>query len=189
MKTDKKRQSLLLRVMQKYKPFFSRKTKRDPSSSFDQEAVDSAQALGKKIPQIQSSVSFESNRGNELGVAFRETQVVSGIASTEPNPQPWLVSTIRNRYQYAQLPSPTVIRILKLLPGKPDDPITFSLSVVDWAEKPIYEAISYAWGDPKDVLECFIDNKSFWITRSLYQALQNFRYENKPRSLWADAVW
>jgi hypothetical protein len=57
--------------------------------------------------------------------------------------------------------------------------------------EPQYEAISYCWGsneDPSYVCVDTNDGKRISITHNLDDALRNFRYANKPRLLWADAL-
>jgi hypothetical protein len=189
MATDRKPRSLLLRAVLKTKTFLSRNNSRRDRSSFNgRDTADPTPISETKQPQIQSSSSTKTQEFNKSDNVNGKA-AVTAASSDDPKPQSWLVPMDQNTYQYTKLPSPTVIRILELLPGKTNDPIKFSLRIADWVEDPSFEAISYAWGDPTDVLECFAENKSFWITKSLYQALQNFRYEEETRNIWADAVW
>jgi hypothetical protein len=96
---------------------------------------------------------------------------------------------IKEPYIHAPMPSDTSFRVLELLPGQPKDLIRVRLQFADWTDPPEYEPISYAWGDPKDVLYCDCEGKRLSITRSLYSALLRFRMEDRSRILWADAVW
>ncbi|KAI9773498.1 MAG: hypothetical protein M1839_002080 [Geoglossum umbratile] len=50
-------------------------------------------------------------------------------------------------YEYSSLPSDTSIRLLQVLSG-PEEPIRCSLEVVDLSEGPLYDCLSYTWGDP-----------------------------------------
>lgn len=50
-------------------------------------------------------------------------------------------------YQYSPLPSDTSIRLIQILSG-PEEPIQCSLKVVDLQSKPLYDCLSYTWGDP-----------------------------------------
>jgi hypothetical protein len=92
-------------------------------------------------------------------------------------------------YQYTTLPSDTSFRDLELSPGFEDDLIDIRLTSTDWKCVPNYEAISYAWGDAADIVECKCDGKALSITRSLHEALVTFRRSDGSRNLWADAIW
>lgn len=90
---------------------------------------------------------------------------------------------------YAALPSPTWFRVLELLPGHGEEALALRLHAVDGAEPPYYEAVSYAWGDPNDVVPVECNGQRLFVTTSLHVALLHFRDRNEPRMLWADAVW
>lgn len=56
-----------------------------------------------------------------------------------------------------------------------------------WLRK--YEAISYAWGPSEFSNHITLGGGSVLkITLSLYQALQRFRFDDRQRTLWADAI-
>jgi Heterokaryon incompatibility protein (HET) len=95
----------------------------------------------------------------------------------------------RGNYEYQPLPNATSFRVLELLPGQADEKIKFRLLVADWLSPPKYEAISYTWGDTKDIVLCKCDGKAVYIASNLHNALRTFRYPDNPRVLWADAVW
>jgi len=84
-------------------------------------------------------------------------------------------------YQYIPLPSKSSFRVLELLPGEPGSIIHFKLKDSDWNVITNYEAVSYAWGDPEDTLECLCSQQSFKITGGLHDALDHFRFKDKPR--------
>ncbi|KAI9767094.1 MAG: hypothetical protein M1840_005883 [Geoglossum simile] len=50
-------------------------------------------------------------------------------------------------YKYSALPSETSIRLLEILSG-PEEPIQCTLKVVDLGDSPLYDCLSYTWGDP-----------------------------------------
>ncbi|RDW66344.1 hypothetical protein BP6252_09979 [Coleophoma cylindrospora] len=50
-------------------------------------------------------------------------------------------------FGYRPLPSPTYIRLLRIL-SRYDEPIRCSLETVDLCNEPRYHALSYTWGDP-----------------------------------------
>ncbi|KAM0425788.1 hypothetical protein ACHAPT_009038 [Fusarium lateritium] len=80
------------------------------------------------------------------------------------------------------------IRLLTLEPGNYGDDLVCHLETVDLKDEPIFEAVSYCWGDRIDVCDIVIDDHTFCVTRNLHAALQRLRYETAPRQVWADAV-
>uniref|UniRef100_A0A0B7JYH3 Heterokaryon incompatibility domain-containing protein n=1 Tax=Bionectria ochroleuca TaxID=29856 RepID=A0A0B7JYH3_BIOOC len=91
-------------------------------------------------------------------------------------------------YHYQALPRSRVIRVLILFPGAGDDLIRVSLQVASLDDEPEFEAISYVWGDPTSRKTIYCDGVCISVTANLYAALHNFRLEDKPRRLWADAL-
>lgn len=51
-----------------------------------------------------------------------------------------------------------------------------------------YEALSYTWGSPKEPLDVFVSQGFISVTKNLAEALQYLRYEDKPRTMWIDAI-
>lgn len=101
------------------------------------------------------------------------------------------------------------IRILVLKAGLPELPLEASLRAVSLGElsgRPYntrdcagadeaqvepahFEAISYCWGEPVFSRSiAFAEGGEISITGSLHSALQAFRYPDRSRSLWADAI-
>jgi hypothetical protein len=66
-------------------------------------------------------------------------------------------------YQFVDLQTETSFRVLELLPGRDDAPISSLLHLADWTRPHEYEAVSYAWGDPelKATIKCH-GNGSKW---------------------------
>lgn len=92
-------------------------------------------------------------------------------------------------FVYKPLPHQRSIRLLQLLPGSRDDPIQCFLFPADLDRNCLgYEAISYAWGDVTDQKSIICDRCVVSITRSLFEALQCFRYVGAARIVWADAL-
>lgn len=59
------------------------------------------------------------------------------------------------------------------------------------ANKIEYEALSYTWGDVKDLAnrgEILLHGQEHEITQNLESGLRHLRFKDKPRILWADAV-
>lgn len=92
-------------------------------------------------------------------------------------------------YQYERLPALTSIRILELLPGADEDPVSCLLHLTDLSNPVQYEAISYAWGDANIKVPINCDGKRIGVTQNLQTALKYFRFPSKSRFLWADALW
>ena len=80
------------------------------------------------------------------------------------------------------------MRVLRLLPGTFDDPISCELITTDLDSPPVYEPISYAWGDDPNRRRIRCHGRPLEINVNLFHALQHFRYENQPRPLWADGI-
>ncbi|EWZ36588.1 hypothetical protein NW765_016103 [Fusarium oxysporum] len=84
---------------------------------------------------------------------------------------------------------PTQIRLLHLLPvTENNDSIECRLEVVALEENPVYEALSYCWGDSSQLLEIKCNNEAFQVTENLLSALQHLRNEHTERPLWIDAI-
>jgi Heterokaryon incompatibility protein (HET) len=90
-------------------------------------------------------------------------------------------------YRYTDLPAH--FRVLELLPGTRGEQISISLNTVSWNDYPEFHAVSYAWGDIHDKKSIICHGKRLDVSRNLYAALEYLRYEDRPRYLWADAVW
>ena len=97
-------------------------------------------------------------------------------------------------YQYLPLNEDlNEIRTLTLHPGKFSADIHISIQnvVLTTETRPIYEALSYAWGsteDPVDIRIGSSGNQTLAITQNLAVALPYLRYEDKIRTLWVDAI-
>jgi Heterokaryon incompatibility protein (HET) len=82
-------------------------------------------------------------------------------------------------------------RIVTLLPGELDTPLSCTLSLEDW-RKPAnsYEAVSYFWGERLHPTTIQIDGRPFRVTSNLESALQHLRHrdEGQHRRLWVDAI-
>ncbi|KAF5565494.1 heterokaryon incompatibility (het-6OR allele) [Fusarium phyllophilum] len=84
---------------------------------------------------------------------------------------------------------PTHIRLLHLLPATNiDDAIETRLEVVALEQNPVYEALSYCWGDNTHLQEIKCNDQKFQVTENLFSALQHLRNEDTERTLWIDAI-
>jgi hypothetical protein len=92
---------------------------------------------------------------------------------------------------YSRLdPNPSKIRLVHNQPGAWDDPILCEIQAVslDSSPSPIYETLSYTWGDshvtgPILLGDCVVDVKA-----NLWAALRRFRYASKARVIWIDTL-
>jgi Heterokaryon incompatibility protein (HET) len=81
------------------------------------------------------------------------------------------------------------IRILRLEPGRRHEPIKGQLVIVNLDAEPIYNALSYRWGDPNDKLAIEIDgNNQFRVTRNAESALRHIRSDSREIIIWVDAI-
>ncbi|KAM0541958.1 hypothetical protein ACHAPJ_013020 [Fusarium lateritium] len=84
---------------------------------------------------------------------------------------------------------PQQIRLLHLLPASDiNDPIESRLEIVALDQNPVYEALSYCWGDSTQLREIKCNHQEFQVTGSLFSALQHLRNEHSERTLWVDAI-
>jgi hypothetical protein len=65
-----------------------------------------------------------------------------------------------------------LIRVLTLHAGNPLDPIVCSLEVAVLADRPLYEALSYTWGDPDITETIYVDGTQVAVTVNLENALR-----------------
>jgi heterokaryon incompatibility protein (HET) len=91
-------------------------------------------------------------------------------------------------YQYEPL-GKDEFRILELLPGELEEPISIRLHKSNLKNAREYEAVSYTWGDLKIQISIICDGRALTCTRNLENALKHFRYAETSRFLWADALW
>jgi hypothetical protein len=92
-------------------------------------------------------------------------------------------------FNYVSLdPAKNTIRLLGLLPGEASDHIQCEIKEVPLSQKPVYEALSYAWGDPTACVTITVENKQHAVTRSLDIALRHLRSTTEVRVLWIDAL-
>ncbi|KAF1982508.1 hypothetical protein K402DRAFT_340114 [Aulographum hederae CBS 113979] len=89
-------------------------------------------------------------------------------------------------YQYDELLSS--FRLLELLPGQKDEPVCCRLTTVEWRDRPVYEALSYTWGDRSVTVPLKCNEKRLDVTTNLHAALLHLRTQHGPRTLWVDAV-
>jgi len=92
-------------------------------------------------------------------------------------------------YQYSPLdPENRQIRLVTLESGAWSDEIRCSIDVVSFDRHPIYEALSYIWGDEKDRKDIQLNGYLFDVTKNLWMVLRRLRDPAVSRVLWIDAI-
>lgn len=54
--------------------------------------------------------------------------------------------------------------------------------------KPVYETVSYCWGDPDLAKAILVDGRTLRVPYSAFEILTRLILPDRPRSLWIDAV-
>ncbi|KAK5722696.1 hypothetical protein LTR15_005928 [Elasticomyces elasticus] len=83
------------------------------------------------------------------------------------------------------------IRLLVLKrAAQASDDIHCELRVVSLAKRPrpLYNTISYVWGDGKEKCTIHVDGRSAEIIASAEQVLRRFRLRDRDRTIWLDAI-
>ena len=92
-------------------------------------------------------------------------------------------------YQYRPLVGANSTRILSLLPNPSNSSeIEVQLSEIDLGSPPSYEALSYAWGDPKTKTTIKCEGMHLHVTPNCASALKHLRTTKETRILWVDAI-
>jgi hypothetical protein len=105
-----------------------------------------------------------------------------------------LTPRVFEQYQYVPLNEEAhEIRLLTLLPGTFSSEIRLCLDITPFTGHhiPEFEAVSYVWGSVESPVNIFVGklgHETLAITKNLAEALPYFRYEDKPRVLWIDAI-
>lgn len=78
-------------------------------------------------------------------------------------------------YRYVSLTNPTHIRLLSLHPGSGDDEIACDLNTAVLGDQPVFEALSYKWGDATQRLPLKCGDGVASATVNLHSALWHLR--------------
>jgi Heterokaryon incompatibility protein (HET) len=100
---------------------------------------------------------------------------------------------------YRDKMEPPNIRLLTILPGQGDDKISCQLRVASLqgvVNNATYETLSYCWGAEHANICISLHNDfepeeqalAFQVRPNLYSALCTLRFQDRPRTLWVDAV-
>src|SRR5271170_2780815 len=80
------------------------------------------------------------------------------------------------------------IRIATIQPGCESDPISCTLDINGLFTAPAFEALSYAWGQEKNMQTIKLQGTDWEVTPNLYAALRALRKTSEPRRMWIDAI-
>lgn len=82
------------------------------------------------------------------------------------------------------------IRLLTLLPCASSTPISLTISHVSLTSEPVYEALSYAWGEAANERSVLLEGKEMRVRGNLHDALYHIRRpENALRRLLNVSGW
>jgi hypothetical protein len=103
-------------------------------------------------------------------------------------------SACEEKYPGPPLPTEHHIRLLLLQPGSGAEPVHCQLLVTTLASAPAYESLSYVWGDALNPVTIHLQAPEsdiyheHAVTQNCFAALQRLRYEDRPRTMWIDAL-
>ena len=79
------------------------------------------------------------------------------------------------------------IRLLRIHPNNPDQPLEYDIVTRELTRDVEYTALSYVWGSISTLKQATCNGQSVGITESLYGALLRYRASGSSGLLWADA--
>lgn len=121
--------------------------------------------------------------------------ILNRLHRTDGSPQPTAMDAVTQAQPelYKKLaPNRRNIRLLRLLPGQPEDPTIrcqlHECSLLDASGH--YKALSYAWGSdvPGDEQMVYCNGVIVDVTLNLYAALHNLRDATTVLSIWVDSL-
>lgn len=80
------------------------------------------------------------------------------------------------------------LRLVRIERGSHGKAVRCSLSTVDLAAAPPYQALSYVWGSQSRPLAIQLNGEPFDVTRNLHAALSCLRLADQDRVIWIDAL-
>ncbi|KAK8110315.1 HET-domain-containing protein [Apiospora kogelbergensis] len=84
--------------------------------------------------------------------------------------------------------SKSQIRLLSILPGQKDEVVNCRCYIVDLDDRPVFNALSYVWGDARNKANLMLEGARIKITNSLAAALSRIPLPHEAVAIWADAV-
>jgi hypothetical protein len=91
-------------------------------------------------------------------------------------------------YSYTRLREPREIRLLKLFPAPPAEPLQGDLLQYPLEDAPPYQAVSYTWGDPKAIRLIWINGNRLGLTENAHGALHRLRSLTNEQLFWIDSI-
>ena len=80
-------------------------------------------------------------------------------------------------------------RLLSIAPGTRWTPINATITTTSFADAPLYNALSYAWGSESYNSEFSLNSRQMLIRHNLWMFLQRIRAaESETKTLWVDAL-
>ena len=119
-----------------------------------------------------------------------ETQLSSRKEETRTTRQQRINGTLARQTIYRSLHGYNMIRLVVLEPASDyHATIHCSLKVVSLDDEPLYEALSYDWGDRSCTSPIMLDGIAFQVTLGLQRALRHLRHSRREALvLWIDAI-
>jgi hypothetical protein len=129
-------------------------------------------------------MSTEASRHVEISIRTGKPIHHAVLGDKSPS-----VTTVPHTYSILDSESKE-IRVLEVAPGVGDDIVTGTLKNVSLLDDPapVYETISYCWGQNKDPVNIQLDGCSTTVTASSEAAVKRMRLSDQPRVLWIDAI-
>ncbi|KAB8201769.1 heterokaryon incompatibility protein-domain-containing protein, partial [Aspergillus parasiticus] len=92
-------------------------------------------------------------------------------------------------HDYPLDPASREIRLLTILPSRESEtPIECSLQVAPLDTYPRYEAISYVWGDIREMSDILLDGRTIQVPANVRRILHRLRHRKQRRVIWIDYV-
>ncbi|KAJ4258973.1 hypothetical protein NW762_008061 [Fusarium torreyae] len=91
-------------------------------------------------------------------------------------------------FTYSAIPPGRNFRLLRILPGLPEDGLACELFVSDLDNAKAYTALSYVWGNPDKNADVELSGHACKITQSLSEGLHRLRKVDEAQIVWADAI-
>lgn len=89
---------------------------------------------------------------------------------------------------YHSLPFKDSIRLLEILPGTRNLPITARIHVTRLNAPQPYEALSYVWGREEHSHKVKVNINNVDVTPNLFHALERIRFQDCSRYIWVDQL-
>lgn len=149
---------------------------------------------------VLTATEYRPGQGAPCDMSANESQILTGGEAVPQNhrgTEPRYnfqkcereSQTQANVFSYNKLnPERREIRLCVLDPGAIEDPLSCALRTVSLKEHPVYETLSYAWGDPILNDEIVANGGVIKITKNLHTALRYLRKSDESRIIWADGV-